>query len=129
MKSNVIWIDENLDNEENKKYVEKLYSFGSFIVRLFKNLDKAIERMKYIEFQDTKVIVNDKLYYEFIKKFKENIIDMCVAPKIIKFTNNKQNFFEKNKNYKNDTFYNFGGVIDSFDEVKKFLKNEYTVNF
>ena len=125
MKSNVIWIDENLDNEENKKYSEELYSFGSLIVRLFKNLDKAIEQMKHIEFQETKVIVNDKLYYEFIQKFKENIIDMCIAPKIIIFTNNKQNFIEKNKNCKNNTFYNFGGVVDSFEDVKKFLKNEY----
>ena len=125
MKSNVIWIDENLDNEENKKYAEELYSFGTLIVRLFKNLDKAIEHMKYIEFQETKVIVNDTLYYEFIQKFKENIIDMCVAPKIIIFTNNKQYFIEKNKKYQNNTFYNFGGVVDSFEDVKKFLKNEY----
>ena len=48
MKCNVIWIDEELDSEENKKYAEELYSFGSLIVRLFKNLDKAIEHLKYI---------------------------------------------------------------------------------
>ena len=60
MKCNVIWIDEDLDNEENKKYAEELYSFGSLIVRLFKNLDKAIEHMKYIEFQETKVNASGK---------------------------------------------------------------------
>ena len=103
MKCNVIWIDEDLDNEENKKYAEELYSFGSLIVRLFKNLDKAIEHMKYIEFQETKVIVSGKLYPEFVTKFKENIIDMCVAPKIIIFTRNKQNESESKKlNYTDD---------------------------
>ena len=127
MKCNVIWIDENLDTEENKKYADELYSFGSLIVRLFKNLDKAIEHMKYIEFQETKVILSGKLYPEFVKKFKENIIDMCVAPKIIIFTKNKQKFIENNKNYQNNPFYNFGGVVDKFEEVKNFLKNEYKV--
>ena len=124
MKCNVIWIDEELDSEENKKYAEELYSFGSLIVRLFKNLDKAIEHMKYIEFQETKVIVSGKLYPEFVKKFKENIIDMCVAPKIIIFTRNRQTFIENNKDYQNNTFYNFGGVVDTFQEVVKFLRSE-----
>ena len=89
-----------------------------------KNLDKAFEYMKYIEFQETKVIVNDKLYPEFVKKFKENIIDMCIAPKIIIFARNKQKFLENNKDYQNNKFYNFGGVVDTFEEVAKFLKNE-----
>ena len=124
MKCNVIWIDEELDSEENKKYAEELNSFGSLIVRLFKNLDKAIEHMKYIEFQETKVIVSGKLYPEFVKKFKENIIDMCVAPKIIIFTRNKQTFVKSNKDYQNNTFYNFGGVVDTFQEVVKFLRSE-----
>jgi len=124
MKCNVIWLDENLDSEEKKKYTEVLKSFGSLIVRLFKNLDKAIEHMKYIEFQETKLIVSGKLYPEFVNKFKENIIDMCVAPKIIIFTRNKQKFIENNKYLQNNTFYNFGGVADTFQEVVKFLKNE-----
>ena len=83
MKCNVICINEEIDNEDNKKYAEELYSFGSFIVRLFKNLDKAIEHLKYIEFQETKVIASGKLYPEFMKKFKENIIDMCVLQKLL----------------------------------------------
>ena len=124
MKCNVIWIDEDLDNEKNKKYAEELNSFGSLIVRLFKNLDKAIGHLKYIEFQETKVIVSGKLYPEFVKKFKENIIDMCVAPKIIIFTRNKQTFVKSNKDYQNNTFYNFGGVVDTFQEVVKFLRSE-----
>ena len=101
MKCNVIWIDEDLDSEGNKKYAEELKSFGSLILRMSKNLDKAFEYMKYIEFQETKVIVNDKLYPEFVKKFKENIIDMCIAPKIIIFARNKQKFLENNKDYLN----------------------------
>ena len=126
MKTNLIWIDEELDSEENRKYAEALRSFNPlfFNIRLLKNLDDAIQRMKYIEFQETKIIVSGKLYPEFVKKFNENIIDMCFAPKIIIFTRNKQKFLENNKDYLNNTFYNFGGVVDTFQEVIKFLKNE-----
>ena len=49
---------------------------------------------------------------------------MCVSPKIIIFTRNKQTFIENNKDYKNNTFYNFGGVVDTFQEVVKFLRSE-----
>ena len=122
MKSNLIWIDESIDSEENKKYTKELNSFGSLVVKLFKNLDKAIENLKYIEFQETKVIISGKLYPEFVTKFKKNIIDMCVAPKIIIFTKKKQNPFENNPNNKSNSFYNFGGVAYSFEDVKKFFK-------
>ena len=83
--------------------------------------------MKSISFQETKVIISGKLYPEFIRKFKENIIDIYVAPKIIIFTSNKQKFIENNQSYLKNTFYNFGGVVDTFEEVKKFFKNEINV--
>jgi len=97
--SYTIWIDENIDNEESTIYTKELESMGLLNFRLFKEIDKAINHMKYIKFQETKVIISDRLYNEFVKKFKENIIDMCVAPKIIIFTENKEKFIENNKDY------------------------------
>ena len=133
MKCNVIWIDENIESEEKKENIKILDSFGAFAIRLFTNVDKAIDHMKYIEFQETKVIISDKLYHEFLQKFKENIIDMCVAPKIIILTKNKQNFMINNKDYQHKTFYNFGGVTDSFQEIVDYLfddnKSEKIKNF
>ena len=35
--ANVIWIDQNADNEENTGYFKLLKSMGSLKVRLFKN--------------------------------------------------------------------------------------------
>ena len=120
MKCNVIWIDEELDSEEYKKYSEELYSFGSLIVRLFKNLDKAIEHMKYIEFQETKVIVSGKLYPEFVTKFKENIIDMKKLYSIIVMLILAQYSFAQNEGWPA----NYGGVMlqgfywDSFEDTQ-----------
>ena len=124
--SYTIWIDEIIDNEENIIYSKELESMGLLSFRLFKEIDKAINHMKFIEFQETKVIISGRLYNEFVKKFKENIIDMCVAPKIIIFTKNKEKFIENNKEYKNNInlFYAYGGIATTFDEIKKFLKDE-----
>ena len=93
------------------------YNFSSFI-----NVDLAIEVMKHIQFQETKVIVSNNLYPEFVKKFKENINEMCFVPKIIIFARKNQNY--KNLNDQSNTFYNYGGVASSFQEVKNFLKDE-----
>ena len=86
--------------------------------------------MKTIDFHETKVIVSGRLYPEFVKSFKENIIDICVAPKIIVFTRNKQKFLEYNKDYldEDNLFYSSGGVTTSFKEIKKLLLNECILN-
>ncbi len=97
MKTNVIWIDENLDSEEKINYIYELKSLGSLKFDSFKKLDKAIKHLKKLEFEETKLIVSGELYSEFVAKFKENIINMCIAPKIIIFTDNKKEFLEKIK--------------------------------
>ena len=122
--SKVIWIEEALESLENKEYAIKLNSFGSFETNLFTNVDKAIVNMKSIKFQQTFVIVSGKLYPEFVEKFKKNIIDMCFAPKIIIFTKNKQNYIITSGIYQGNTFYNFGGVFDKFQDVIEFLRAE-----
>ena len=129
IKSHIIWIDENIDNEENTQYLKELESIGLLNIRLFKEIDKAINHMKYIKFHETKVIVSGKLYSEFVKKFKENIIDMCVAPKIIIFTKNKDKFIKNNKEYQSNInlFYKFGGITTTLDEIKKFLRETFVL--
>ena len=67
------------------------------------------------------------MYIEFIKKFKENINNLYLIPKIAVFTGNKNKFLEYNKDNKenmniiNDPFYNFGKINESYEEIKEFL--------
>ena len=128
---NVIWIDTNIDNEENKFYCKSLGLMDSLIVKLFNNVNEAIEYMKQIKFQETKIIVSGRLYSDLIIKFKENIIDMLFAPKIIVFTSNEKRFIENNEEYKDEEniFYTFGGVATDFQTVKQFIINERKVSF
>ena len=100
-------------------------SNGSIFFKLFKNIETAIEQLKYIEFKETKLIISDNLYTEFIKSFNENISDMYIVPKIIIFTKNKENFIkfntDNNHNYK---FFSYWGLATSFNEIKDFLTNK-----
>ena len=131
MSSIVIWIDANIiDNKENISYVKELKSIGSIWLKLSKDVDKAIKYLKTIDFHETKVIVSGRLYPELVKSFKENIIVIYVAPKIIVFTRNKQKFLEYNKDYldEDNLFYSSSGVTTSFKEIKKLLLNECILN-
>ena len=122
----VLWIDANIDNSENTEYAKELESIGSLRLKLFKNVENAIEQLKYLEFQETKVIISGSFYSDFIQSFKENILKMFVAPKIIVFTKSKENFLKENKDYSNDenAFYSFGGIATSFEEIREFLKTK-----
>ena len=124
MKCKIIWIDDDPNSKEKLNFAEKINSLGSYTLKKYINVDSAIEFMKGIEFEETKIIISDKLYFDFVKKFKENILNMRIAPKIIIFSKNKQIFVSNNRNYLNNGFYNSGGVVDSFQEIDKFLENK-----
>ena len=119
-----ILIVTNLDEKKNSEIIKELSLNGSLRIRLFKDVDNAINHMAYIEYKETKVIVSYELYAHFIKKFKENLINMCIVPKIIVLTD------ENNKNYQSEDnkFYSYGGIINSLKEIKKFLKIESKIS-
>jgi len=120
---NVIWIDPNIDNQENTGYLEYLKTIAN--TKSFKNVNKALDFIKTIKFSETNIIISGSLYAEFIEKFEENLTDIFIIPKIIVFTSNKEKFIEYNKNYNDKyiSFYNLGGIQTKFDDVRNFLLN------
>ena len=127
MFSQILWIDANVENQENSSYIKELESRNSSKVKAFKNIFEAIKYMEKIKYEETKVIISGRLYPEFVKKFKENINNMRIAPKIIVFTGNKEKFLEYNKSYENNDnkFYSYGGIATSFEEIQEFLKEGF----
>ena len=119
--SNVIWIDPNIDNEENTKYIKELQDINCFNIRYFKNVMDAITLIKSIRFIETNIIISGSLYSEFVERFKENIKDIFIIPKIIIFTLNKEKFLENYQNINSNSFFNLGGIQTSFKKIKEFL--------
>ena len=119
-----IWIDQNIDNEENKKYRIKLSHIIGLEIIPYDNISLALEYLKTLKFIPIFIIVSGRLYPEFIIAFKANIKIFTICPKIIIFTSNKQKFYEFNKEIKldlvNHPFFN-SGVFDNYQDLKKFI--------
>ena len=118
--SNIVWINPFMDDDENIRFVKELENTGYLRVRCFKKIDEAINYIKSIRFEETKIIVNGKLYIQFIEKFIDNLKDIYIIPKIIIYSKNKNKFIENCKEYKNiinHSFYNFDGIKTTLDEV------------
>ena len=123
---NVIWIDENVDNEENTGYLKELNALG-YNVQCFKNVDEGFDLVKSIRFESTKIIISGRLYIKFVKKFIDNINTLYVIPKIIIFTRDKERFIKSNKANEdliNHPFFNCGGIKVIISDVISFLKDE-----
>ena len=122
--NNILWIDKNLDND--KKKIADLEMKNSIKVEKCKNIEQAILSLTKISFKETKIVICGDLYSNFVGSFKKKIRKMCVAPKIIVFTDNEQNFLTNNPFYKNEEniFYTFGGIETKYDKIKDFITKE-----
>ena len=126
MEENVIWIEPDLETDENMKNNNDLKNISNYLnFQSFKQVDKAIEHLKSIKFQETYIIIRDKLFSELIKYFKENLELMYIIPKIIIFSSDKKNFIENNKEFQNEEnkFFQNGGIKTDFNEIKNIISS------
>ena len=84
---NVIWFDENYDRGENIGYLNELKTYQNLKIKCFKKIEIGIKYIKAIKFEVTNIILSGRLYIEFIKKFRDEIKDIYIIPKIIIFKN------------------------------------------
>ena len=124
--SNIIWISSNENNEIINKYLKELENTIFYEANLYNSIEKSINEIKKIRFEETIIVINDNLYIEFIKKFQQEINNIYIIPKIIIFTDNKEEFINKNIEYKKiieHPFYNSGGIKTDINEIKQFILN------
>jgi hypothetical protein len=123
--ANITWIDTNIKSAQNILYREELVNLGYKNINCFNQVNESIAFIKGIYFETSKIIINSNLFTDFVNMFKNGIKSIYVIPKIIIFTEKKENFIETNKNEENlkDPFYDFGGIVTSFEEIKSFLSN------
>ena len=133
----IIWIDKNIDNPENKNYLNK-FKKENFKIEAYKDIKSGLNKIKDKKnnFKDIYVILSGFFYQDFILKFKKNLKDIYVVPKIIIFTSDKELFLEKNSNIKDiieNKFYNLGGIQTYFEGVyddfiiNKLWKKNYNI--
>ena len=137
----IIWIDKNIKNEENQKYVkdlnsdnnsqlnngintnEKVLNFRKNLsdlkkdVQEFTDLNNAFDAIKEIRFIETIIIVSGSYLVEFIKKFKHNLNQIYIIPKIIVFTGRNRQFEAE---VLQDKFYS-GLIITLYSKLKSII--------
>ena len=103
IEENVLWIEPDLETDENMKNNRDLKNISNYLnFQSFKQVKEAIDHLKSIKFQETYIIIRDKIFSELIKYFKENLDFMYIIPKIIIFSKDKKNFIKNNKDFKNE---------------------------
>ena len=119
----LIWLDKNYDkSKENKEYKNEFRSIGNIELECFDDLNKGIDFIKKIRFRKTIIIVSGSFYPKFNNLFQKIVDDIYIIPKIIVFTKSK-NYISEDKTLPiNDPFYNSGGVVDDFDELKEIIQ-------
>jgi len=130
--TSVIWVDPNINSEENVGYIGELLTLNNLKINALNNIESALELIKTKKFKDIVVITSGKFYNYFIEGFKQNIQDMYVIPLLSVFTteNSKKKYFP---NFDlNISFYNFGGVQTTINDVMnmiiKQMNNEVSIN-
>ena len=137
----IIWIDKNIKNEENQKYVkdlnsdnnsqlnnginanDKVLNFRKNLndlkkdVQEFTDLNNAFDAIKEIRFIETIIIVSGSYLVEFIKKFKHNLNQIYIIPKIIVFTGRNRQFEAE---VLQDKFYS-GLIITLYSKLKSII--------
>ena len=124
-KDELIWIDQNVNNEENQEYQKEIKKLMKVNLSCFTEVSKAMEYLKKLEFVRTYIICSGRLYPSYIVEFKSNINDLMICPKMIIFCGDKVSYLKRNQDNDvleiNHPFYNSGGVHDHIREVKQFL--------
>ena len=127
-KDTILWLDQNVYNEENKNTYEKyLPKFKDFNFFCFTSVDKLIKyignNLNYFEFRHFYVIVSGRLAENFFNSYliiaeKYNVI----ADTIVYCYNQK---YHETKPYFMDKFLNPGGITIDFENVVNYiLKDE-----
>ena len=125
-KKNIIWVDKNIYNSENKEYQTFLNEESSFTNFIFTEVEEAIAKLKEIKFQYTFVLTSGSYFPIFIEEYKKEYKNLYVIPKILIFTMEKGSFM-KNYGYNlpiNDPILNSGGVFDSYQELHDYILSQ-----
>ena len=123
-KLEIIWIDQNITNNENQGYIKELKSNNIHNIHQYTDMNKAIELIKNIRFIETIIIVSGSYLPELIKQFKKNLKQIYIIPKIIVFTSPRRKLGDE---VLKEKFYS-GVILTSFAQLKSVINSHQIKN-
>ena len=124
MTKNVIWIDQNIENEDNSKTLEYFKdNLQDYNILLFKDIDEAYNEIRINEkfsFTLIYIIINGRLAEQFFNLYCLNIDKLTTVCATILYCVNEN--IDKTKPYYNDEFLNPGKIVKNREDVIKYIK-------
>ena len=105
-----IWIDKEIENEENKYHYNVLFKQKNIDCKKFNNIEDGFDFLNNEEnnFKEIVIIISGRLFNEFYYKIKNNLDLIKCSPTIIVFTRKSDLFINQlkmnNIYYNNDIF-------------------------
>ena len=121
--TNLIWLDHNINNEENSAYQKNILKLKKYKFFPFSQVKDCIEKLKALKFEKTYIIISGSLSREFFIEFEKVINTIKICPVIMIFTSkNKMNLIKTNI-IKLDSypFFNINYVYCAYKNVEKQL--------
>ena len=134
-----VWIDPDINNKQNKKYYDYLKNAKNIDLKKYDKIDECfndIIKTKDIKYKEIIIIISGKLFYDFIRRFRDYIKNVHFSPTIIIFTNKKELLISQLK--MNDMYYNndlfdprliFTNVSDILDFINNKIIEENDLTF
>ena len=125
IQANIIWL-EQIINSENFQYIKELSDLGFTKTKIVKSISEVLKELKKIKFEDTIIIIDINLYYQFIKEFIKNLVNIYTIPIIIIFNklNQKINLnLKQDSDIANNPYYHYGGIKTSFNDINNYIIN------
>ena len=127
--SKIIWIDYNIDNEENTKYKEELLENYTLIE--CKLINQGLDEIKKLKFEKVILILSKTTFNEFIPLFEKEKIKICCSLNIIVFTKKDgltlvEDICKKNKEISSGYLFDRTNIFYNFEQVKDFIEKEKT---
>ena len=119
----LIWIDQYVDSPENMNYQNQLKNHSEIKLLCIKNVDLAIKLLIRLKFRRMIIMISGSLYPVFYQKFKSNLSELAIVPKIIIFTSSVTKMKEKYGSLLPlyHPFYNSNGIESDFGNLKENL--------
>ena len=121
----LIWIDKNIDNNENQGYIKIMKEQYKINCVQFKEPESAFQyMMNSLKFKVIALMVSGSFFSTYIKAFENYKNKLTTIPLTIIFTSSvlKLKDYCECKEKIEDPFYNPGGVHDTFSPVENYIK-------
>ena len=122
-----IWIDYNIDNEENKKYKNILKTDVSLIE--CKLIEQGLEEIKKIKFERVILMLSSKMFEDFIPLFEKEKNKISCSLNIIVFTKKEKKILieeicSKNKEISSGYLFDKVNIFAQFKQIQEFIQKE-----